>query len=150
MTLAVKVALNPNTTNQQLLLMHQNEYLWSKGLNSPSLQLNLYQNFWTVQIREHYKINRTQKIVLGVEENICRKGENASYQHFLLFSSPDFRVTLCTSCIVNNSFSSSPKLLGQFGPYLAGMFLGRSSLEIVHRIWLHQKLGLSWQPNGIF
>ena len=33
------------------------------------------------------KINMTQKLkfVLGVVEKIVRKGENAGYQHFLLF-----------------------------------------------------------------
>ena len=33
------------------------------------------------------KINVTQnlKFILGMEENIFGKGENASYQHFLLF-----------------------------------------------------------------
>ena len=41
----------------------------------------------------------------------------------------------------------SPRMLGQFGP---GMFLGRCSLKVVHRILLNQKLWLTWQPNGIF
>ena len=29
------------------------------------------------------------------------------------------------------------------------MFLGRSSSRIVHRMWFHQKIWLSWQRNGI-
>ena len=30
------------------------------------------------------------------------------------------------------------------------MFLERSSLKAVHRIRFHQRLGLPWEPNGIF
>ena len=55
-------------------------------------QITLYQttNFWTGPNLKHlqtYKINVTEKlkIVLGREENIMGKGENAGYQHFLLF-----------------------------------------------------------------
>ena len=33
-----------------------------------------------------------------------------------------------------SSTSSPSKMLGQYGPNLAGMFLWRSSLKIVHRI----------------
>ena len=59
MTRAVKVALNPNTTNQTT-----NKILdWSK--------LNL---------------NEKSKLFLGRIENIIEKGENAGNQHFLLFS----------------------------------------------------------------
>ena len=49
-----------------------------------------------------------------------------------------FRVVRCPSSIVRRqqflSTSSPPKPLGQFEPNLAGMFLGRSSSKIVHRI----------------
>ena len=62
MTLAVKLALNPNTTNQ------------------PTTNLK--------DIADN-KINVTQKtklnFVLGRVENIVEKGKNAGYQHFLLF-----------------------------------------------------------------
>ena len=50
-----------------------------------------------------------------------------------------FRVVMCLLCIAKNPLNIS-KLLGQFGPNLAGMFLGRSSFKNVHRIWFHQKL----------
>ena len=39
------------------------------------------------------KINVTEKLkfVLVMVENIVGKGKNAGYQHFLLFSSPEYR-----------------------------------------------------------
>ena len=65
-----------------------------------------------------------------------------------------FRITRCPSSFVRRvaltQTSTPPKPLGHFESNLAGMFLGRSSLKLVRRIWFHQKLGLPWQPNGIF
>ena len=58
-------------------------YLWSKGLT-------LYQttNFQTgpkwKELADR-KINATEKFILGKVENSVGKGENAGYQHFLLF-----------------------------------------------------------------
>ena len=43
--------------------------------------------------------------------------------------------------------SSSRKRLSQFGPNLAGMFLGPLEKN-VHRIRFHQNIWLPWQPNG--
>ena len=57
--------------------MHQNEYLWSKGLRLAKLKAFADD-----------KINVTEKFkfVLGGVENKVGKGENAGYQHFLLFT----------------------------------------------------------------
>ena len=61
MTLAVKVALNPNSTNQPTIIL---------------------------KAVAHDKINVTEisKFVLKRVENIVGKGENAGYQHFLLLA----------------------------------------------------------------
>ena len=54
------------------------------------------------------KINATRKLnfVLGRVENIVGKGENAGYQHFLLFpqcfQKPIFRVVKSPDCVVKS------------------------------------------------
>ena len=72
--------------------MHQNEYLWSKGVRIilPRTSFNFFANpflnkflDWS-KLKEHAddKINKTEKLkfVLGMVENIVGKGENAGYQ----------------------------------------------------------------------
>ena len=63
MTLAVKVALNPNTINDKILD-------WSKFKAFADDKLNLDEKL---------------KRVLGWVEDIVGNGENAGYQHVLLF-----------------------------------------------------------------
>ena len=41
------------------------------------------------------------------------------------------------------------KPVGHFQSYLEEVFLWRSYLKIVHRIWFHLKAWLPWQPNTI-
>ena len=63
------------------------------------------------------------------------------------------RGVLCASPVVRRRqflYPSSPKPPGQLGPNLIGIFLERSSLKIVQRIFFPSKLWLPWQPNGIF
>ena len=68
MTLAVKVALNPNTTTTTLSNDKFSD--WSKLKAFADDKLNLTENL---------------KLELEMVENIVGKGENAGYQHFLLF-----------------------------------------------------------------
>ena len=48
------------------------------------------QNFWPVQIanicRQQNKCDLTTEVCYGMSRNIVGKGENAGYQHFLLFT----------------------------------------------------------------
>ena len=46
---------------------------------------------------DNIKVTKKLKFVLGRVENIVEKGENAGYQHFLLFS----------KCFQNDSFTQS-------------------------------------------
>ena len=78
MTLAVKVALNPNTTNQ---LNFQVSFM----LNSlPNDKIFVRPKLKAVAVD---KINAVEelKCVTGLVRNIVEKGENAGFQHFLLF-----------------------------------------------------------------
>ena len=70
MTLAVKVTLNPNTTNQPTL---------------PNAKI-LDQSKLKALADETINVNKKLKLVLGRVENILGKAENAGYQHFLLLS----------------------------------------------------------------
>ena len=65
--------------------MHQNKYLWSKGLT-------LVQKDKIVDLSESKafaddKLNVTQNLKFALErvENIVGKGENTDYQHFFPF-----------------------------------------------------------------
>ena len=71
MTLAVKVALNPNTTIQQL-----NPYQAKKNLDETKLKAFA-----------DNKLNVAKMTIALFDriENTVEKGENAGYQHFLLF-----------------------------------------------------------------
>ena len=71
MTLAVKVALNPNTTNQL-------NYLPKDTI----LDLSNLKAF----VDEKMNVTETLKFVWRWVVNIVRKGENAGYQHFFAFS----------------------------------------------------------------
>ena len=66
-------------------LMRQNEYLWSKGLNSLSNN-NILASTKFKPFAEG-KINVAEMTISLSDrlENIVGKGENAGYQHFLLF-----------------------------------------------------------------
>ena len=66
MTLAVKVALNPNTTNQ------------------PTFPNNKFSDWSKFKAFADNKMNASehQKFFLGWIENIVEKGENAGYQHY--------------------------------------------------------------------
>ena len=50
------------------------------------------------------KINLTEnlKFVLGMVENIVRKGENAGYKHFLLFPQCFQKVVKNQDCVLNS------------------------------------------------
>ena len=56
----------------------------TNGFNSTERQ-----NLWPFQIEsiasDNSNVNQKLKFALGMAENIVRKGENAGYQHFLLF-----------------------------------------------------------------
>ena len=70
--------------------MHQNEYLWSKGLIINVINPLPNDKFidWSkLKALADSRINVTEKVQfdLGMVENIMGKGENAGYQHFLLF-----------------------------------------------------------------
>ena len=83
MTLAVKVALNPNTNNQPPLFSEVMNHLDFKN----SLPNNKILNLSKLKAFADNIINMTEnlKFVWGTVENIVGKGENAGYQHFLLF-----------------------------------------------------------------
>ena len=66
--------------------MRQNEYLWSKG--SSLYQTTKIQDWskFRAFADEKKELPKITIFVLDRIENIAEKGENASYQHFLLFS----------------------------------------------------------------
>ena len=60
---------------------------FGKGLRVNSLPNNKISNWCKLKALADDKINVTEKlkVILGRVENIVGKGENAGYQHFLLF-----------------------------------------------------------------
>ena len=58
---------------------------YKKNLNSLPNNKILDQSKLKALADDTINVNRTLKIVLGWVENILGKGENAGYQHFLLF-----------------------------------------------------------------
>ena len=114
MTLAVKVALNPNTTNQPIDIqknlnveksfgIRQCVLLWVDTFGKYINPLPNDKIFCLSKLKAFAddKINETQKLryILEWIENIVGKGENAGYQHFLLFP----------QCFQKSSFSGSSK-----------------------------------------
>ena len=109
MTLAVKVALNPNTTIQRIhqpflrsiLILFARFFYISKPLKETQFLIGLanhlcFSQSEVVLLSKFIKSRRKRpKMLLKVSgeygtspllvENIVRKGENAGYQHFLLF-----------------------------------------------------------------
>ena len=62
--------------------MCQNEYLWSKRLTNDRV---LYLSILKAFADDKLNMNEKFKFAYGRVENIVVKGENAGYQHFLLF-----------------------------------------------------------------
>ena len=90
MTLAVKVVLNTNTTNQPIL------FFFNSLPSDRILDLSKLKAFTDDKVN----VNENLKTVFGRVENIVGKGENAGYQHFLLFP----------QCFQKASFSRSLKV----------------------------------------
>ena len=69
------------------LQAHKNQGLFGKGLTLYQMTL-----FWTrpisqnLQMKKKINVAKMNISVFDKKENIVRKGENAGYQHFLLFS----------------------------------------------------------------
>ena len=76
-----------NVFKSCLLLMHQNEYLWSNGLNAPVVESLTKQGKIGNHSNADNKANGN-KMTISVFDRVVNsegKGEHAGYQHFLLF-----------------------------------------------------------------
>ena len=93
MTLAVKVALNPYTTNQSIAnifpVVHNVFFLFTNTYMYHHLSITRRQILDSSKLKlfadNHFKFDENERKLSKQEENTVRKGEIARHEQFLLF-----------------------------------------------------------------